>query len=302
MRERAASEAAARAEEVATARRMAKEAAKAKRAAEAAARVAEKAAKVKRAAEEAATAKLAAEEAAKAKRVAEEAAKAKRAAEAAAAAAEAATKQKRRNPGRYSAQELARKYGDNLPEYKPPPAPTTGRASTAGGRLAHSAGPLDDDGASAWLKSCARSRDDTEADEVRFVAITGTLTNAGEAGVQVTPSRRQKPPPIFSVVPITEMKILILFGAFFSPCMLNGQNELIAKSLTTDFLEIPPPPPSQKIGANGGRVVAIGARVVVAFDRHSLLLRTFDRLLEDLIHIRPGLRPFFSIAKRKGLR
>ena len=39
--------------------------------------------------------------------------------------------------------------------------------------------------------------------------------------------------------------------------------------------------------------------VVVAFDLRSLLLRAFDRLLEDLIHIRPGLRAFLLGRKAK---
>ena len=39
--------------------------------------------------------------------------------------------------------------------------------------------------------------------------------------------------------------------------------------------------------------------VVVAFDRRSLLLRTFDRLLEDLIHERARLRATLLDRKAK---
>ena len=175
---------------------MAEEAAKAKRVAEEAARAAQKAATEKLAAKEAATAKQVAEEAAKAKRAAEEAATAKRvadeaatakqAAEAAAAAAEAAAKQRRRNPGRYSAQELMRaKYGDNLPEYKPPPGAddeTMGLYGEAAGSSAAPAPLEDDGGASAWLRTPTDDCSSARSSSLRASVVPSMPKRASSIG------------------------------------------------------------------------------------------------------------------------
>ena len=62
------------------------------------------------------------------------------------------------------------KYGDNLPEYKPPPGADDESMGLYGEAVGSPAAPppLDDDGgASAWLKSMREIiDDDTEADEV----------------------------------------------------------------------------------------------------------------------------------------
>ena len=78
---------------------------------------------------------------------------------------------KRRHLTERERRALRAKYGDNLPEYKPPPGAddeTMGLYGEAAGSSAAPAPLEDDGGASAWLKSMRDIiDDDTEDDEVK---------------------------------------------------------------------------------------------------------------------------------------